>query len=150
MPTAVEFFLKLDGIMGESTDSKHKGEIQVLSFSFGVGQVGNNQNGGGGGAGKAQFSDLVVVKPLDTASPSLMLACSKGTHMHKCEFMVVPVNEDGVAAGRGEMALYQFSDVTIDAVRQMGNENAGVPTEEIAINFGRLENFQVTVGDGSV
>jgi type VI secretion system secreted protein Hcp len=149
MPTAVEFFLKLDGITGEATNADHKGQIEVLSFTFGVSQTGNNQSGGGGGAGKAQFSDLTVTKPLDSASPSLMLACSKGTHLHKAELHIVATNSDGFAA-RGDFAIYQMSDITIDAVRQMGDEHAGRPMEEISINFGRLDNFNVAFGDGSV
>ena len=55
---AIDYFLKLDGISGESKDSKHKGEIEVLSFSFGETQSGRCGTGGGGGAGKVQMSDF--------------------------------------------------------------------------------------------
>ncbi|MCP6726322.1 type VI secretion system tube protein Hcp, partial [Klebsiella pneumoniae] len=50
--TAVDMFLKLDGVTGESQDSKHKGEIHIESFSWGMNQTGASGSGGGGGAGK--------------------------------------------------------------------------------------------------
>ena len=53
----VDYFLKIDGIPGESGDAKHKDEIQVLSFSFGESQAGTMAFGGGGGAGKVQNAD---------------------------------------------------------------------------------------------
>ena len=71
---AVDYFLKLDGIPGESTDAKHKDEIDALAFSWGVSQPGRAGAGGGGGAGKAVFEDLLVVARTSKASPKL---CSR-------------------------------------------------------------------------
>ena len=39
------YFLKLDGIPGESTDAKHKDEIELVAFSWGVAEVGSNVAG---------------------------------------------------------------------------------------------------------
>ena len=50
---AFDSFLKLDGIKGESVDSKHKDELEILSFSFGANNTGGGRAGGGGGEGKA-------------------------------------------------------------------------------------------------
>ena len=36
---AFDAFLKLDGVKGESFDNTHKGEIDILSFSWGVSQT---------------------------------------------------------------------------------------------------------------
>jgi type VI secretion system secreted protein Hcp len=47
---AVDYFLKIDGIEGESLDEKHKGEIDVLSWSWGESQEGPTTGGGGGPA----------------------------------------------------------------------------------------------------
>ena len=55
---AADYFLKIDGIKGESLDDKHKDEIDVLSFSWGVSQTGTLAYGGGGGEGKATFTRL--------------------------------------------------------------------------------------------
>jgi len=78
---AVDYFLKLDGIPGESTDAKHKDEIDTLAFSWGVSQSGSSGPGGGGGAGKAVFEDLLVVARTSKASPKLLLACASGQHI---------------------------------------------------------------------
>ena len=48
---AVDYFLKIEGVDGESNDSKHKNEIEILSFSWGATNTGTTAHGGGGGAG---------------------------------------------------------------------------------------------------
>ena len=78
---AVDSFLKLDGIPGESADARHKGEIDVLAFSWGVSRAGSSGAGGGGGAGKAIFEDLLVVARTSKASPKLWQACATGQHL---------------------------------------------------------------------
>jgi len=50
----VDYFLKIDGIDGESQDSKHKGDIELESFSWGATQAGTSSYGGGMGAGKSR------------------------------------------------------------------------------------------------
>ncbi len=92
MPTAVEsklapmtshsdFFLKLGDIKGESLDDKHKGEIDLISFKFGVRQPGGAAAvGSGAGVGKAQFHEFQFTKRMDSASAKLMLACATGQH----------------------------------------------------------------------
>ncbi len=64
---AVDVFLKLEGIKGESSDSTHKEEIEILSYSWGISQTGTMAYGGGGGAGKADFSDISLMKRLDSS-----------------------------------------------------------------------------------
>src|SRR5262245_24784756 len=76
-------FLKIDGIEGESADAKHKGEIDVSSFSFGANQTGTFATGGGGGAGKVSIHDIQVTHKLSKASPKLMEACCTGQHIKK-------------------------------------------------------------------
>ena len=70
-------FLKLDGIEGESTDSKHKGEIDLESWSWGESQSGGHSAGGGGGAGKVSMQDFHFVMKINKASPKLMLSCAE-------------------------------------------------------------------------
>jgi type VI secretion system secreted protein Hcp len=81
-------FLKLDGIKGESADAKHKGEIDILSFSWGVQQTGTSASGGGGGSGKVKFHDLQITKKTDAASPLLMLNCANGAHLKEASLTV--------------------------------------------------------------
>ncbi len=78
---AVDMFLKLDKIDGESQDDAHKGEIDVLAWSWGMSQSGNMHMGGGGGAGKVSIQDVSVTKYVDKASATLMKYCSQGDHI---------------------------------------------------------------------
>ena len=66
---ASDIFAKIGDIKGESLDSKHKDEIEVLSFSWGVTNTGAKAAGGGGGEGKATFQDISFVHHIDKASP---------------------------------------------------------------------------------
>ena len=79
----VDYFLKIDGIPGESQDAKHKDELQVLSFSFGESQAGTMAFGSGGGAGKVQMQDFHFIMNVNKASPKLFLACATGDHIPK-------------------------------------------------------------------
>src|SRR5687768_12512993 len=80
---AVDFFLKIEGIDGESTDDKHKGELDIQSWSWGVSNMGTAGHGGGGGAGKASFQDIHFSTHVSKASPKLMLTCATGEHIKK-------------------------------------------------------------------
>ena len=79
----VDYFLKVEGIDGESTDDKHKGEIDLESWSWGETNSGSFAAGGGGGAGKVVMQDLHVVSKMSKASPNLMIACATGQHIKK-------------------------------------------------------------------
>ena len=76
---AVDYFLKIDGIPGESTDSKHKGEIELLSFSWGA--TNNAQVTSGRGAGRVSFQDFEFSKLFDKASPQIFQKCVTGVHI---------------------------------------------------------------------
>src|SRR5215467_9287803 len=78
---AVDMFLKLDGIKGESKDHKHKDEIHIESFSWGVSQTGSFGAGGGGGTGKVQVHDISVTKFVDKSTAALFLHCASGKHI---------------------------------------------------------------------
>src|SRR5262245_61264079 len=80
---AVDYFLKIESIDGESQDAKHKGALQIETYSFGASQAGAHAAGGGGGAGKAQLQDFNFVMLANKASPKLFLACCNGEHIKK-------------------------------------------------------------------
>ena len=84
---SLDMFIKIDGIKGESTDDKHKDEIDVLAWSWGMSQSGTTGTGGGA-AGKVSFKNLTITKRTDRASPSLMLACSNGKHIKEATLTV--------------------------------------------------------------
>ncbi len=78
---AADYFLKIDGIPGESADDKHKNEIEIESFSWGAANQGTSSSGGGGGAGKVKMGDFAITKYIDKSSPKLIEACTTGKHI---------------------------------------------------------------------
>src|SRR4026207_2123312 len=102
---ASDIFAKLGDIKGESLDDKHKDEIEVLSYSWGVSNAGSMAHGSGGGEGKATFHDLSFAQRSDKASPNLRLACATGTHLKEAtithrkagkeqhEYLIVKLND---------------------------------------------------------
>ena len=132
---AERWFLKIDGIPGESTDASHKDEIDVLSWSWGVAQSGTLGQGGGGGAGKAQFEAFHFVAQISKASPMLFLSCATGTH-HKTAAL------SGVrGAGKSTSAdflKYKLSDVIVKTVQHSDSE-AGAPIEQFSLLYNKFE-----------
>jgi type VI secretion system secreted protein Hcp len=131
---AVDFFLKLDGIEGESQDSKHKGEIQLESFSFGVSQAGTAAYGGGMGAGKASVSDFQIVKKADKASFKLFLNCAQGKHIASGVLIARK-------AGGDQMEYYKvkLTDLIVSSWQNAGTGNDAVPLEQVSFNYSKIE-----------
>jgi len=78
---AVDYFLKLDGIQGESAVDGHKDEIQILSFSWGASNVSSVAGTGGSGAGKVDLSDLSAMVFFDKSTPKFFKNICAGTHI---------------------------------------------------------------------
>ena len=117
----VDYFLKLDGITGDSTDAKHKGEIEVESFSWGVSQTAS-VGGGGAGAGKAVFQDFHFTSLVTKASPSLMLKCANGTHLKNAILIARGQDQRG---GSSEFLKITLSDVLVSSFTDAGGEGQG-------------------------
>src|SRR5690242_4331556 len=79
----VDFFLKNDGIDGESTDDKHKGTIDVDAWSWAEAQSAHSQAGTGLGSGKAKMEPFQFTAKVGKHSPKLALACANGEHIKK-------------------------------------------------------------------
>src|ERR1043166_6947293 len=109
---AVDMFIKIGSLKGESKDSAHKEEIDVLSWTWGVTQAGYSHMGGGGGTGKVSVQDLSLTKYVDKASPDLMLACCNGKHFPEAKLTVRKAGENPL-----EYLKIKFTEVLITAVR---------------------------------
>ena len=107
---ASDIFAKIGDIKGESTDDKHKDEIDVLSYSWGVTQTGTLAFGGGAGAGKAQFSDFNFTTNVSKASPVLFLSCATGEHIKEATITVRKAGK-----GQQEYLILKMSDVLISS-----------------------------------
>lgn len=128
---AVDMFLKLDGIPGESADDAHKSEIDILAWSWGMSQSGTMHIGGGGGSGKANFQDLSITKFVDIASPELVKFCSKGSHIKKGWLYIRKAAGDTPL----EYMIYNFEDLIISSVSTGGSGGEDRLTENISLNF---------------
>ena len=82
---AVDMFLDLDGVKGESVDKAHKGKIDILAWQWGLSNTGTFHHGSGGGAGKANFQDISVSKYVDKSSADLLYSVASGKHIAKAK-----------------------------------------------------------------
>jgi type VI secretion system secreted protein Hcp len=130
---AVDYFLKIDGIDGESTDSKHKGEIELASFSWGMSQSGQPARGGGRGAGKVQFQDFHFVARTTKASPKLFLACASGQHVKNALLTCRRAGRD-----RLEFIKYKLSEVLVSSFVS-GASTPEEPLDQVSLNFAKIE-----------
>ena len=115
---ASDIFAKIGDIKGESADDKHKDEIEVLSFSWGVANaatIGAGGGGGGAGAGRATFHDLSFTHTIDKASPRLLQACATGSHLPEAT-----ITHRKAGKGQQEFLVIKMNDVIITGVTQAG------------------------------
>jgi type VI secretion system secreted protein Hcp len=132
---ALDFFLKLDGISGESTDAKHKDEIQLESFSWGETNVaGPPRAGGGGAAGRVQMHDLTVTMRVNKASPQLLLACASGKHVKQA---VLTVRKAGERPQ--EFFVLKLTDVVVTSYQTAGSAGASELHDQVALGFAKIE-----------
>lgn len=129
---AVDVFLKIDGIEGESKDSKHPNEIEVQSWSWGVSQMGTMAANQGGGAGKANFQDLHWTHAVDKASHKLMLACATGQHIPSASLVVRKAGGD-----QQDYILIKLTDILVSSVNTSAASE--VPTEQVSFNYAKVE-----------
>jgi len=144
---AVDYFLKIDGVPGESTDSKHKDEIDLESWSWGETNAGFHSGGGGGGAGKVSMQDFHFVMKVNKASPKLFLSCATGQHIPKA---VLTCRKAG--GEQQEFLIWTFTDLLISSYQTGGASGSSVvPTDQISFNFSKIEvEYKVQNKDGSL
>lgn len=143
---AVDYFLKLDGIEGESPDSKHKGEIEIESFSWGATQTGTHSAGGGGGAGKVSMQDFHFVMKVNKASPKLMLACANGEHIKSALLTARKAGKD-----QQEYLKVTMSDLLVSSYQTGGSNGGEVPMDQISLNFSKVEfEYKEQKADGTL
>jgi type VI secretion system secreted protein Hcp len=119
-------FLKIDGIDGESTDAKHKGEIEILSFHWGI----TNPE-----RGRARIENFQVVKSLDLASPLLFDAVCSGDHIKEAQFTLRKAGGD-----QEDYYKIRMEDVLITSQTPAGNTGGdAVPMEQVSLSFTKAE-----------
>lgn len=145
--SVVDYFLKIDGIDGESPDKKHPGEIEIDSMSFGAVQHGTAARGGGSGAGKVSFSDFHFSKHVDKASPKLFLACASGEHLKK---MTLTCRKAGKE--QQEYLKVVMEDCLVSSYSVGGSGHGGaLPADSISINMSSCDfDYKEQKADGTL
>ncbi|TDG03281.1 type VI secretion system tube protein Hcp [Paraburkholderia guartelaensis] len=134
---AVDIFLKLGTVTGESLDQTHKDEIDVLSWSWSMDQSGTMHLGTGGGGGKVDVHDLSITKYTDHATPAIMTACVTGKHFPTGKLTVRK------AGGNKPLEYYtiDLDKVLVTNYATGGSDGEDRFTETVTLNF---EKFHVT------
>jgi type VI secretion system secreted protein Hcp len=141
---ALDTFAKIDGIKGESLDSKHKDEVEVLSWSWGVTQTGSFAYGGG--AGKADFQDFAFVHHIDKASPQLMKACATGVHIKDATITVRKAGK-----GKQEYLIIKMTDVIVTGVAPSLESERAATSEGVTMQFAKVDlEYKPQKADGSL
>jgi type VI secretion system secreted protein Hcp len=129
---AVDFFLKLDGIDGESLDDKHKNEITVMSFSWGASQTTSVSGSGGSGAGKATLADLSIMKSYDASSAPIYKALLKGTHIATGVLTAVKSGGDG-----SPFITISMGELFVTSIQISGSSE--VPMESVSFSYNTIK-----------
>ena len=143
---AADIFAKIGDIKGESLDCKHKDEVEVLSWSWGVTQSGSMAHGGGGGEGKASFNDFNFTHHIDKASPVLMKACATGEHIKEATITVRKAGK-----GQQEFLIIKMNDVIVTSVHSGGSGDGGATGENVTLQFAKVDlEYKPQKADGSL
>lgn len=130
---AVDMFIKIGDIQGESQDKTHSKEIDVLAWSWGMSNSGSAHSGGGAGAGKVNAQDLSFTKYVDSASPKLMLACCKGSHYDTVTLTVRKAGDKPL-----EYLKIKLTEVIVTSVSTGGSGGEDRLTENVSLNFAKV------------
>jgi type VI secretion system secreted protein Hcp len=143
---AFNLFIKIDGIMGESMDDRHKDEIDVLAWAWGVSMVGSMNMGGGAGAGKPNFADLTFTHNVDKASPNLFKACATGKHLKEAKLTARKAGKT-----LQEFLIITMSEVVVTHVTPTGNVADAGMIESVSLQFGKVDmEYKPQKADGSL
>jgi type VI secretion system secreted protein Hcp len=141
---ATDIFAKLGDIKGESLDDKHKDEIEVLSWSWGVTNA-VTVAGTGAGQGKASFNDLSFTHTIDKASPMLMKACATGVHLKEAT-----ITHRKAGKGQQEFLVIKMNDVIVTAVMDAEGKD-GESGEAVSLAFAKIDvAYRPQKSDGSL
>jgi type VI secretion system secreted protein Hcp len=131
---AVDMFIKIGALKGESKDKTHKDTIDVLAWSWGMSNSGSAHVGGGAGAGKVNVQDLSFTKYMDKSSPDLMLACCNGKHFDTATLTVRKAGENPL-----EYLKVTLEELIITSVSTGGSGGEDRLTENVTLNFAKVK-----------
>jgi type VI secretion system secreted protein Hcp len=131
---AVDMFIKIKDLPGESKDAKHKDEIDVLAWSWGLSQSAAGHMGGGAGSGKVNVQDLSFTKYIDKSSPNLMLYCCNGKHLADAKLTVRKAGENPL-----EYLTITMTDCLVSSISTGGSGGEDRLTENVTLHFSQVK-----------
>jgi len=143
---AVDYYLKMDGVKGESQTKGKENQINVVAWSWGALQQGTTQFGGGSGAGRVDMGDVHITHAVDAASPILMQACCSGKHFPTA--VLVGRKVGGTAL---DFLTITLNEVFITSVSMGGSEGGDeMPREQVTLAFASVDySYQPQGKDGA-
>jgi type VI secretion system secreted protein Hcp len=142
---AMDMFMKIDGIKGESRDKTHKEEVDVLAWSWGLSNSGTGHMGGGHGAGKVNVQDLSFTKYIDFSSTALELFCANGKHLKDATLVIRKAGEKPL-----EYLKIKMTDVLVSSVSTGGSGGEDRLTENVTLNFAKVNvDYQKQAASGA-
>ena len=143
---ATDLFAKIGDIKGESRDEKHKEEIDVLSWSWGVSQNAAVAQGSGAGSGKASFNDFTFAHLVDKASPGLMKACATGEHLKEAT-----ISARKAGKGQQDYLIIRMKEVIVTSVMPSGTREDPSTLETVSMRFAKVDlEYKTQKPDGSL
>ena len=134
---AIDVYLQIDGIKGESQDSAHQGWIEITSAQWGVMQPksATASTGGGHTAERCEHRTLALSKLADLSSPLLMQTCSMGKTIPKAKLEFMRADGDGHRVRYYEVEL---ENVMIANVEQMIHDGS-ILHDEFGLRFSKVK-----------
>ena len=141
---STNIFIQVGDIPGESHDSRHRNEIEVMSWAWGLSNPA--PVAGGNDSARAAFQNLMFTHRIDRASPGLMLACASGTHF---EHARLTIRNMGTTTPQ-EFLLIEMADVLVTSVESSGTTEAGGLVEHVTLDFAQVDfEYKTQKPDGS-
>lgn len=143
---AVEMFLEIEGVEGESQVTGFENKIDIFSFSWGASNPSSVATGSGSGAGKVSISSMNIQKSVDKASAKLFLACCQGKHFTKGKMTVREAGGDTPV----EYLVMDFTQVFVDSLSWGGASGGDKPSESLSFSFASIKmTYQEQQSKGS-
>lgn len=139
---SIDYHIKIDKVEGESTHKDHKGEVQALSWSWGVSQPSSVGSGVGGSAkGKAVGQEFVFTHHYDKSSPVIAKHCASGKHF---DSVVMTARQAG--EGQKDFLKITLKDCMVVSVTPSGH-SGGEIVESVGLSYTDIE-FEYKPMDG--
>lgn len=156
MAALVDYFLKIEGVEGESPDQNYAGWIQLQAWQWSEENAGRWGFGSGGGSGKVEMKDFEFRMVSNKASPKLFLMCATGEHVPQAKLVCRKSGN-----GQQDFLSVTFSNCLVSSFKTVGNMPLGIsekpegdavlPTDLISLNFARIEiEYKEQKNDGSM